>query len=170
MASFLPFFGTGTLILSVALIGKQAVTIVTTPQDDLNAKNSIKTELSFSEKSKIVFRKDRSDIYYSAITERPLFAPTRRPVSAVDRTLPDTILENVAPVEASAPEALKPPQLALHGVMNSLDHLSALLSLNDSTPEWFSQGAVIQGWNLGAIGDDWVILTRNEHEHRVDMY
>ncbi|MEP6016989.1 MAG: hypothetical protein ABJ251_00700 [Paracoccaceae bacterium] len=109
---------------------------------------------------------ERPDVFYSAITERPLFSQTRRPA-----TFEPAIEEPVVEVVEEKPQQeAPPPNVALHGVSGSVDNLRALLSIEDGAPDWFLTNAIIQQWVLSEIGSDWIVLRRNDKSFRVELY
>lgn len=112
----------------------------------------------------------RNDTYYTAITNRPLFEQTRRPVSqdAPPEPEPEVEVEEVA--APAAPEQIPPPDLRLLGVLSGGARNSALLSLAGDDAQWLSEGATLEGWTLSEIAPDHVLLTENKRELRVELY
>ncbi|MGB3316139.1 MAG: hypothetical protein WBB85_17190, partial [Albidovulum sp.] len=81
----------------------------------------------------------RPDIYYAAITERPLFSPTRRPQSSESEP------EKAEPVEDIAAESQDTgrdaPAIRLLGIMSGTGTPSALIAAEDGVSEWHKAGA-----------------------------
>jgi hypothetical protein len=111
----------------------------------------------------------RPAVYYAAITDRPLFAPLRRPVP------PDSGLAEAQPEAAAVPEAdiadqAVVPVLALHGTMVMSGGGSALIGVDDQPPEWIAVGGVIAGFTVNSIGPDWAQLSSSKTDLKLDMY
>lgn len=117
-------------------------------------------------------RNPRPAIYYQAITQRPVFSPTRRPLEAVVAAPePEPVIEAPEPVistPVAAPPA--PPQLRLLGVIGSAGALSALISNAGGDPAWLPKGSIIEGWTITDIGPDWAELGLDSQNFRIEMY
>ncbi|WP_299695261.1 hypothetical protein [uncultured Tateyamaria sp.] len=111
----------------------------------------------------------RNEAFYTAITDRPLFAETRRPFVAEAPAL--TPVEAEAEPEAPAPPpVLPPPEVRLLGVLSGGAREAALLSIAGGDPEWFDIGSDIDGWRLSDIAPAEIQLTQNERALRVELY
>jgi hypothetical protein len=79
-----------------------------------------------------------------------------------------------APVETreEEPANLPPPPatLRLLGVMSGTKAPSALLSVDDDTPAWVTQGDPIAGWYLSAIGPNWIELSLDGEVLHLELY
>lgn len=166
MRFLLPLLGTVVLGLAAAsmiLLALQQVS--TTRSYDLPEEREIsRNDVDAAANS--VSLPERPDVFYAAITERPLFAQSRRPEAFAAPPA-----EEPAPVEAGQPEPeVLPPNIDLHGVSGSVDHLRALLSVEGGAPEWFETNAIIQRWVLAEIGTDWIMLQHAGRSFRVELY
>ena len=88
--------------------------------------------------------KQRPEVFYAAITDRPVFEPTRRPVSTAPAqiaTEPET-----APETGRNPSPL--PQLELLGVIRSSQSSSALLSVDGGAALWIKEGEMVSKWQV----------------------
>lgn len=111
----------------------------------------------------------RPAVYYAAITDRPLFAPMRRPTppdSGQVEVLPQADAEPVADLPAEAVV----PVLTLHGTMAMTDGGSALIGAEDQPPEWVAVGGNIAGFTLNTVGPDWAQLSSSKTELKLDLY
>lgn len=109
----------------------------------------------------------RPQVYFAAITERPIFAPTRRPVQPSRDDMP------VQPAEVTVPEpeeAEAPLTVQLRGIRGHGDKYSVLLSNDGQTPEWVEVGAAIGRWKVSEIGSDWIIMKNGENSQRLELY
>ncbi|WP_284165975.1 hypothetical protein [Frigidibacter sp. SD6-1] len=108
----------------------------------------------------------RSDAYFNAIFERPLFSPTRRPdkPAANPQEIPET-------TEASPPEAPElGPDFRLLGTATFGDARTALLAAADGMSTWVGDGQSMEGWTVKEIGNDWVLLGRDAERLRLEIY
>ena len=89
---------------------------------------------------------------FVAITDRPLFSPTRRP-------------RPVRPPEAPQPTGPRrdpePPPLeaVLAGILISPEGNSAILRLDEGRSAIVRQGGVLKGWTLKAVSSDRVVFS-----------
>jgi hypothetical protein len=106
----------------------------------------------------------RADVYYKAITDRPLFATNRRPFieDTPAKEAPIT-LATTAVIESRA-------DVVLMGAMGRGDGMMALLKINDGKADWFAQGAQVQGWTVNKIEPTWVELTDGNTQLRLEMF
>ncbi len=92
---------------------------------------------------------------FSAILERPLFSPTRRPPA-----------EGVVATAASEPEL----QVTLVGVIISSDEQIALVRLKDATRfARLSVGDSFQGWTLDSIEPSRITFRRGDVEEHIEL-
>ncbi|MEL7092554.1 MAG: hypothetical protein AAFN94_12545 [Pseudomonadota bacterium] len=111
----------------------------------------------------------RQDTFFAAITDRPLFSETRRPVVEQAAPAPEPEVEIAAPAAAPPSESAVPDAVLL-GVLTGGARTAALLSIAGADPEWLSQGARIDSWTLAEVGSNSVLFKENEREHRVELY
>lgn len=167
-SQLLPFLGTACLVLVTGVMGLFAFRTVASPLPDLpRIESGAKPQISTSQSLRHS-RRVRTDRYYAAVTERPLFAPTRRPIEPDD---PDALPEAEVVTEATpAVTSQEPPPLRLHGTMIATNGFSALLSHSGNEPEWLRAGTDIQGWKLSEIGDGWATLKNGNETFKLEMY
>jgi len=99
---------------------------------------------------------------------RPLFRAGRRPA-------PPPVVE--APVKPAPPVIAKPvadeplPDLQLLGVMTLPNGTARALLRTRSDPKgvWMSPGETIDGWRLGRVGKDRVVLELGSRRHEVGL-
>ena len=111
----------------------------------------------------------RPAVYYAAITDRPLFAPSRRP------TPPDGSQAAVLPQAEAAPAVdlsteTVVPVFTLHGTMAMAGAGSALIGADNQPPEWVAVGGSIAGFTLNTVGPDWAQLSSSKTELKLDLY
>lgn len=163
----LPLIGTGSLIAIVALLGMKAAEVSqikvtspeTTPKQNVPTASTHPTQIT-----------QRPAVYYAAITERPVFDPSRRPY-VPEAVAPEPVPEPVeeAP-EPSQPKELPPPELTLQGIITRDERTAALIGINGEAPSWVAQGDPVADWTLNDIGNDWIEISRGARIIRVDMY
>jgi len=161
----------GTLILSSALVaaGYWAVDVYGQQPalpDLATPDRSVGNQAGSS--AQPAMRRQRPDVFYAALLERPLFAPGRRPVIAAPEI--QVVVQEDAP--APPPEQEKPPvpELALLGVMGSDNNNRALVSNAAGDPVWINPGTTIAGWRVVTIGPDWLELKLDTETIRIEMY
>lgn len=93
-----------------------------------------------------------------AIAERPLFAVDRRPYVPP----PQLVEEAEVKVEPSLP-------LELAGTFLTATDQAALIMVAGRAPEWLRAGQSIEGWKIGTIGQDRVLLTKGEQERELQL-
>ena len=92
---------------------------------------------------------------FSAILERPLFSPNRRPPA-----------EGVAAVAPSAPEL----EVTLVGVIISSEEQIAIVKLKDATSfARLSVGDTFQGWVLNSIEPSRITFRRGDVEEHIEL-
>lgn len=110
-------------------------------------------------------REARPQSYYSAITERPLFEVTRRPI---DLSEPEMVINDVARVEPIRMARL--PEIQLMGVLLSGEQPSVFLSVEGDKAKWLRQGDTVQSWVLEQVASDYVEFKNNKEVVRIDLY
>lgn len=167
IARLLPLIGTGILIAIVALLGMRAAEVsqikITSPETvherDVPTSSAPQTRAT-----------QRPAVYYAAITERPVFDPSRRPyvpVAVAPEPVPEPVEE--AP-EPSQPKEVPPPELTLQGIITRDERTAALIGINGEVPSWVTQGDPVADWTLNDIGNDWIEISRDARIIRMDMY
>lgn len=119
-----------------------------------------------SERSAKQLPSPRPDVFYEAITTRPLFSPTRRPVQAV----PDTVAAPKPIVAAPTPTLSEQPKIALGGVLGSTNERQALILFDDRQAQWLRVGDDVDGWEIINISDKAVILSADARTFRLEMF
>ena len=164
-----PLIGTSSLLFVVAMLGWKMAEVY-------KAKPAFVSEMAVGAPQTPAMAAIRAQapqrpaIYYAAITDRPLFEPSRRPYiqqEIAPEPTPDPVAEAPTP---TAPEELPPPELTLQGVMTLNDSVAALIGINGETPEWVSIGDPISDWTLSEVGSDWIEISRKARHIRVEMY
>jgi hypothetical protein len=97
----------------------------------------------------------------SATSQRPLFAPTRRPF-APDPPPPP-------PAEAPAPQPPPPPNVTLVGVVKDANVLQALLRLGEKDLH-VKIGDDLSGWTVADIGARSLVLTLGERTVSLNLF
>ena len=169
IARLLPLVGTASLLAVLMLLGMQASKVYQTKLTHPEPAAPIDMP---TEKSAPNLTAARPAVYYNAITQRPLFEPSRRPyVQKIEPPEPEPTPESVVKTPEPAPEKeTPPPGVLLQGVIADKERNAALISVNGQEPSWVTQGQDIQGWTLNAIGNDWIEISRQARIIRVDMY
>ncbi|MCW3783542.1 hypothetical protein [Defluviimonas salinarum] len=109
----------------------------------------------------------RPAVYYSAILQRPLFEPGRRPLSPDRGAEPE---ENAIAEPAPAVTDNSAPGVILLGILRTGAEDTALIAIDGQAPEWIAQGAAINDWVIATISNDWIEMTNSDRTVRVDMY
>ncbi|WP_134643102.1 hypothetical protein [Pseudaestuariivita atlantica] len=162
--------GLGTLCLALlagaASLWAHNVTQRQPPLPDL-ANLSAEAELAATgqESDRATARRRPATGDYDAILERPLFAPTRRPVviAALPEPEPDLTTQLAAP-EAPA------PVIRLRGVIGATGGNRALVTVDGADGGWLTEGTEVSGWTVTGIGPDWLDISRGEIRKRIDLY
>lgn len=162
--SLLPWIGTSALLFSAIILGRSAFEKTHSKSEDVAIPQAIEVPLT-SENQAVDLPPKRPDIFYTAITERPLFAPSRRPES-----IQAPIEQPIENLPEEEPIDLSAPSIRLLGIMGSNGGGRALIALDETTPVWLTKGAPIAAWRLSAIGPDWIEITLDERVLRVDLY
>ena len=110
----------------------------------------------------------RPDVFYQAITQRPLFAPSRRPNEPVSVVAPATTTRPVQP--QPAPIARQPENLRLTGVFGQDAAKSALIDDSNGHAIWVQVETQIDGWTVTDIGADWILLSDGDATFRLELF
>ena len=165
----LPLFGTTVLMAATAY-----VVVLATQQDvatiPVIGAPSASVEQGASARQIRLAPNARDDAYYTAITDRPLFQESRRPLQTEAEPASAPEPQDAAPEAPTAPTERAIPDVRLLGVLAGGAHTAALLSLAGDDPEWHSIATVIEGWTLAEIAATHVVFTEKEREHRVELY
>ncbi|HHI70476.1 MAG TPA: hypothetical protein ENJ91_05690 [Rhodobacteraceae bacterium] len=170
IARVLPFAGTAILGSAVVILGIKALDVfrveptIETPVEDSFAGASE----SHRESQQAMAR--RPEVFYAAITERPLFDPSRRPFVLQETTPAPQDPVPVAVEPEKPPEELPPPQIVLQGVITKNDRNSALIGIDGKPSVWVSEGDFVDGWKINEIGSDWIEISQKARNLRVEMY
>ena len=106
----------------------------------------------------------RPDVFYEAITERPLFAPARRPTADASRVS--------APVPAVVPkqEPTIPVGWRLTGILGGDGNRSALIAAGGGEADWFREDDQIEGWTVRLITDSRVTLSAGDAGFDLELF
>lgn len=165
----LPLLGSGALIAAagfaawMAASREQTVIPLITGPEAQDASGASARQISLVPNA-------RDDAFYTAITDRPLFQDSRRPIVPEAEVLPEPEVEVAEPEAPAPPQDIPPPDVRLLGVLSGGVRTSALLSLAGDDPQWQDIGAQIEGWTLEDIEADHVVFTEQERAHRVELY
>lgn len=164
----LPVLGTLTLLATTYVSGQYALGIYREHLSPDAAVRDAEPLENQRQPASASLPKPRPDIYYAAITDRPIFEPTRRPVTMAPTPVevePETI--EVAPTSSDRPPL---PVVELLGVIRSSESGSALLSIDGGAALWFKEGATISGWRLNKVLDEQIEFVRDSESEIVDLY
>jgi hypothetical protein len=92
------------------------------------------------------------------IAARPLFSADRRPYEPP----PAPVEEVVAAVKPSLP-------MELAGTFLTATDQAALILVAGKSPEWLRTGQSIEGWKIGTIKEDRVLLLKGETERELQL-
>lgn len=117
-------------------------------------------------------RQFKPDVYYQAITERPLFSATRRPISTdpIEEVVVEKIVEAPAIIEPELIIEEEPVSFSLHGTMESGGNTLALVGVDGHPPEWIRENALISGWTLSEITSELIEFHKDTEVIRVYLY
>lgn len=110
----------------------------------------------------------RPDVYFDAVEERPLFAPSRRPVVAA--SILGTVAEPELVEQPLTIAAVDDAALVLLGTMQGSDGWLALIRDSGATAEWQQVGARVADLTITAIGPDWATLASETTEVKLELY
>lgn len=165
----IPLLGTALLLTAAAFVAKTAIEKERT-QISIIAAQQNETLAGQSARQIDLVPNARDDAFYTAITDRPLFHESRRPIAPETETVAEPAVENI---ETEAPAPLPQatlPDVRLLGVLSGGTRTAALLSIAGDDPQWQSVGTEISGWTLKEIAADHVVFTEQERAHRVELY
>ncbi|MHA3915832.1 hypothetical protein [Halovulum sp. GXIMD14793] len=168
MTRLAPILGSIFLILVTGIVAEWVMTMKAAPPRIMPA-SAVVSDAPQTPQSQAAIATARPASYYSAITERPLFEVTRRPVRP-DAPPPEPKPEPVA-VPEPEPEP-KPvfPDVALMGVLMTGDTPRALLGLPGQDANWMRQGQEMAGWTVTKIAADHVEFKNQEEVVLLDLY
>lgn len=165
----LPILGATLLAMTAILLGQKlltpppAIALPETPSvSDPNLRDK---EISARRPS---LPSVRPEIYYDAILDRPLFAPTRAPIRAEPEPAQPTPV--AATPMAPAMDTAPPTDLILSGIMGDEDNRSALLGFDETNKEWMRIDDELKGWTIAEIGADWVELSLDRQTYRLELF
>lgn len=171
MNQFLPFLGTALLLACLAVLANLVVTHSAEPIRlvDLGAdEQSSEDDIQRSEDLSLL-PSSRPEIFYAAITDRPLFAEMRRP-NRPEPEVPELDEEPFIEQVQEAPLSIAVPDLVLLGVVAGGATNSALISISGADPEWHRLGTEIAGWTLSKIDAQQIELREGERSLTIDLY
>lgn len=169
IARFLPLVGTGSLIALVTLLGVKTVEVSKLELVQPETAPKPNTATPETAQARVI---QKPAAYYSAITDRPLFEPSRRPYvpeTAVHAPEPEPELVPKAPIIV-APQEIPAPTITLQGIMAGDEQNNALIGINGGAPTWVPQGGSVANWILTEVGNDWIEISRDARSIRVDLY
>lgn len=165
----IPLFGTALLCALALLLGQQAVNVIrheqTSPLPQATPAAALPTSARASAQTAAV---RRPDVFYSAIVDRPLFAPTRRPV--VEDDVEDVAVEAVVEEVAQDIQTPPPDDAVLAGVMGNSDNKSAFIVLDGADGVWMKLGETVAGWTITEIQANWVELSADDAKIRLELF
>ena len=164
-----PIVGTGGLAVLTVLSAHEAMSTLNSHPSKVEKPWYEKTDVVASSVAKPQLQRQPAEDLLSAISNRPLFAPTRRPTLAhQDDSKPSTGIQTV--IEPETPKQPMPPEVVLHGIIKTDNGFAALISSPGTIAAWLPRGSDVQGWALEEIGNDWVVLTNDTLRYKVEMY
>jgi hypothetical protein len=111
---------------------------------------------------------------YGVVSERPLFAPSRRPETLELPPVTPAPTLTIEIVSTPVPElvlvAEPPPNVRLHGVIQIGDKSSALLALDEQVATWIDEGERVGEWTLSIVEPEWVELSRDSEPLRIHLF
>lgn len=165
----LPLLGTGLIAAAAGFAAYNAVqqepTVISLVGDQPGTATTGPTARQIS-----LVPNARDDTFYTAITDRPLFQESRRPITPEAEVTTEPESEEVEQVAPAPPQETAPPDVRLLGVLSDGARTAALLSIAGDAPQWQNPGTQIDGWMLDIIAADHVVFTEQERAHRVELY
>jgi hypothetical protein len=165
----------GTALLAAALAGSLYLALLRAPAAQPEVQPVAQaTDASLHAATEFALPQRRSDLYYQAIDERPLFAPTRRPVAPIatavapETQVPQEPEPTIEPVTAAPSEP--PPEFRLVGVMQTPKAGRVLIAIGGSAPAWFNEDDEIQGWRITSVKPGSATLTHDEMVIELEIY
>lgn len=155
----------GTALLAVTAVASLALALPALRKQDAAQRADLTAQQNMPSAAgeALVLPRPRPEIYYKAITDRPLFAPARRP-------LVGEVTEAVTPAAEPVQPTARKPDVMLMGAMGNDKDMMALLKINDEDGQWFSVGENIDGWEVKKVTPTWVELTDGDTQFRVEMF
>ncbi|MEM6495895.1 MAG: hypothetical protein AAF709_04115 [Pseudomonadota bacterium] len=117
-------------------------------------------------------RTEKSDDYYAAVFERPLFTEERRPFVPQRATTltPAQAAAEPSAVTSEEPVSPTPPDITLKGVMIDPEHRSALIEFPSGEAQWIDELASIGDWQLVQIGANSITIAHSGVTHVLPLY
>ncbi len=117
-------------------------------------------------------RQFRPGVYYQAITERPLFSATRRPISTEpeEEVIEEAVVEPPIIIELDPIIEDDPVSFSLHGTMETNGKSLALIGTDGGPPEWIPENGLITGWTLREITAELAEFHKDTEVIRVYLY
>jgi len=167
MSQITGILGTLTLLAGAVATGIWAVSSYTGPATDGPvAVDNMAPATAPRQSLERVLPAPRPDVFYQAITDRPLFAPNRRPVAAATAIM---TVEEVVP-EEPVTAAQRPDGLVLGGVLDGTDRRSAFIVIEGADGAWFQKDDLIQGWAITDITPDAITLANGDDSFRLELF
>lgn len=165
----LPLLGTGALLVAAGY------TAFTATQQDTTTIPLIGTQVGDtttdqSARQISLVPNARDNAFYTAITDRPLFQESRRPIAPQIEEAEEPEAEAPVPTAPTVLPQAPPPNVRLLGVLAGGARTAALLSISGDDPQWQNIGSDVAGWTLDQIAADHIVLTEQERAHRVELY
>jgi len=127
--------------------------------------------LATSGENLIFARSYKPAVYYQAITERPIFSAERRPISQTPVEIIETVVTESEPVEVlPEPQPIIQINFTLHGTMVLNGNNMALVGVDEASPVWVKQNALISGWTLREVTPKLVKLHRDSDIIELFLY
>ena len=173
MRALFPAFGTALLLVAAISAGFLALNSPFSSADviDRDTHSRARSAGDPTTSTPLLVPPQRPDIYFSTITNRPVFVESRRPLevtlSIIEEDPESSPLREPEPeVEVDVPT----PNLVLLGVLAGGARNSALVSLDGAAPEWVREGTYIAGWRLTTIEADAIELNETDQSLRIELY
>ncbi len=165
MELLLRLVGTGSL--AALLAGAIAFAVERDVEVERNTvQNALEDHESLAQPIRSPSTQERSDIYYQAILDRPVFEITRRPIEP-QAEAPEPEPEIIVEMPAPAPEL---PKVSLLGVMSTGSRIQALIAVEGGEALWLTEGEKIGGWTITGAGKDWLELAAEDNKVRLELF
>jgi len=164
----LPAAGTLILLAGAYVSAQYARVVFQGSISSVQSTGTARPSDSVQQSTPVSLPKPRPELYYAAITNRPVFEPSRRPVYvSPEQVEPESQVVNIA----TADDGLSPfPAVELLGVIRSSDSRSALLSIDGGAALWIKEGEMVVGWQLNRVSNEQVEFVRDSEREIVDLY
>lgn len=166
LSGILPFLGTATLTGIAAALGTLAFQTTPAAPDIVPTQTTDPVPQTTAQQNQTL-PSARPDVFYAAITERPLFAPTRRPV---DNATPAAVVTQAPEPAVTAPVLTPPTDLKLSGILGGGTNRSAFVAREDGSGEWLRVDTKIEGWTITEIGPEWIVLSAGDDTFRLELF